>query len=37
VPRTVLVKELQANSAFNSTESYKAPDKLSRIITIGVA
>jgi beta-lactamase superfamily II metal-dependent hydrolase len=37
VPRTLLVKELQANSIFNSTESYKAPDKLSRLVTIGVA
>ena len=37
VPRTVLVKELQANSIFNSTESYKPPDKLSRLITIDLA
>lgn len=37
VPRTVLVKELQTNSTFNSTELYKAPDKLSRLVTIDVA
>jgi beta-lactamase superfamily II metal-dependent hydrolase len=36
VPRRVLVKELQANSTFMSTESYKAPEKLSRLITIDV-
>jgi hypothetical protein len=36
VPRTVLVKELQTNSTFKSTELYKAPDKLSRLVTIDV-
>ncbi|HXO30849.1 MAG TPA: hypothetical protein VN901_00700 [Candidatus Acidoferrales bacterium] len=37
VPRTVLVKELQTNSTFSSTELYKAPDKLSRLVTIDVS
>ena len=36
VPRTLLVKELETNSAFLSTESYKAPDKLSRTIEIQI-
>src|SRR5206468_700282 len=37
VPRRVLVDELKANSGFNSTEDYKAPDRLSRVVTLDVA
>jgi hypothetical protein len=37
VPRAVLVRELRTNSDFNSTEEYKAADRLSRAFTIDVA
>jgi beta-lactamase superfamily II metal-dependent hydrolase len=36
VPRRVLVEELETNSAFLSTESYTAPDKLLRTIEIQI-
>ncbi len=36
VPRAVLVLELKTNSDFSSTEEYKAPDRLSRAVTIDV-
>jgi hypothetical protein len=37
VPRAVLVAELEKQSAFNSTESYRAPNKLSNDFTVAVA
>jgi len=37
VPRAVLLRELKKNSDFSSTEEYKAPDRLSRFVTINVA
>jgi beta-lactamase superfamily II metal-dependent hydrolase len=36
VPRAVLVQELKAKSAFNSTEDYKASDRLSRAFVLNI-
>jgi hypothetical protein len=36
VPRAVLLRELRKNSDFSSTEEYKAPERLSRAVTINV-
>jgi beta-lactamase superfamily II metal-dependent hydrolase len=37
VPRALLVAEMEKESAFSSTESYKAPNKLSSDITVAIA